>query len=412
MKISIVPQGEGGLGGTLLEPTETYDPLQPFGVDRAFFSLLAQGLEGNGHEVGTVDQLGVDEADAVFFVGLRSGLSHYLQAVEQSDRPLLFYYTREPPVYSPIHSEKRLVKLRDCFDRIFTWNDGLSGVDGIETVHWPISESQLERPDHDRTLPFDDHPLFTNVSSMTSSSHPEELYSERKRIVEYYEANHPDEFSLYGRGWGRDPTATDICAGRWQIPEYEVYQGPIDDKAAGYRSHRFALCFENMTGVDGWISEKIFDVFAAGRIPVYWGASNVTEYIPSSTFVDYRDFGSPADLHEHLTSIDEAEYRKYLDAIDEFLEEAADPFRASAVATDVRESILEVADSDAEGRRRDIDPSFVRELADRNVFREITYANVAAESARAFVDPPAGVTRGDIVRMLGHVAYGKLRSGP
>ena len=45
-----------------------------------------------------------------------------------------------------------------------------------------------------------------------------------------------------------------------------------------------------MRDVLGYITEKIFDSFAAWCVPVYWGASNVTDYIPEGCFIDRRKF--------------------------------------------------------------------------------------------------------------------------
>ena len=46
------------------------------------------------------------------------------------------------------------------------------------------------------------------------------------------------------------------------------------------------------------VSEKIFDCFAAGNVPIYWGASNVTDYIPEDCFIDMRSFSSFEELYQ------------------------------------------------------------------------------------------------------------------
>lgn len=96
-----------------------------------------------------------------------------------------------------------------------------------------------------------------------------------------------------------------------------------DSKAEVYKQHRFALCFENMTGIDGYVTEKIFDCFRSGIVPIYWGAEDITDYVPPETFVDYRKFGSPESLHGYIRSIDRTEYMEYVNAAKQFL--ASDP---------------------------------------------------------------------------------------
>ncbi len=45
-----------------------------------------------------------------------------------------------------------------------------------------------------------------------------------------------------------------------------------------------------MKNKPGYITEKIWDSFKARSIPIYWGASNIEEYIPINTFIDFRKF--------------------------------------------------------------------------------------------------------------------------
>ena len=48
----------------------------------------------------------------------------------------------------------------------------------------------------------------------------------------------------------------------------------------------FAICYENARDIPGYITEKIFDCFFAGCVPIYWGgAPNVTDHIPANTFI-------------------------------------------------------------------------------------------------------------------------------
>ena len=39
------------------------------------------------------------------------------------------------------------------------------------------------------------------INSNKSNNHVNDLYGERKRIVNWFENNHPDKFDLYGYGW-------------------------------------------------------------------------------------------------------------------------------------------------------------------------------------------------------------------
>jgi hypothetical protein len=53
-----------------------------------------------------------------------------------------------------------------------------------------------------------------------------------------------------------------------------------------YSQYKFIICFEN-SQTPGYVTEKIFNVFAAGSVAVYDGAPNITDYINSGTFIQY-----------------------------------------------------------------------------------------------------------------------------
>ena len=66
---------------------------------------------------------------------------------------------------------------------------------------------------------------------------------------------------------------------------------------------KFALCMENFE-YPGYVTEKIVDVLSAGSIPLYWGAPDIGDFIPSDVFVDLRAFANVDDLVAHLVEMD------------------------------------------------------------------------------------------------------------
>ena len=97
-------------------------------------------------------------------------------------------------------------------------------------------------------------------------------------------------------------------------------KGWVDDKIQTLKEYKFCICYENMKEVKGYITEKIFDAFAAGSVPVYWGASNVTDYIPEKAFVDRRKFGSDEEVYHFLKKMTKEEYDQMLNAAELFLQ--------------------------------------------------------------------------------------------
>lgn len=66
------------------------------------------------------------------------------------------------------------------------------------------------------------------------------------------------------------------CAGRWHNNTDELQTLYADDKRAYVHEFRFNICPENSNRF-GYVTEKIFDAFRAGSIPIYYGSDNRPE---------------------------------------------------------------------------------------------------------------------------------------
>ncbi len=98
----------------------------------------------------------------------------------------------------------------------------------------------------------------------------------------------------------------------WNNKEHHCYGGCIKDKSEVYHRFKFALCYENIEGLSGYITEKIFDCLVNGVVPVYAGAPDIEEYIPSGAFIRLRDFDNYDQLYEYISSMSEYRYSEYL----------------------------------------------------------------------------------------------------
>jgi len=54
-------------------------------------------------------------------------------------------------------------------------------------------------------------------------------------------------------------------------------------------------------------------------VPIYYGAENITEYIPKECFIDFRDFANYEELYQFLKNISEKDYRRYLEAVKDYI---------------------------------------------------------------------------------------------
>ena len=67
------------------------------------------------------------------------------------------------------------------------------------------------------------------------------------------------------------------------------------------------------------ITEKIFDCFINGIVPIYFGSKNIHNKIPSDTFIDYRKFKNVNEMFKFISKIDEKTFQIYQDNIYNFL---------------------------------------------------------------------------------------------
>lgn len=203
------------------------------------------------------------------------------------------------------------------FKKIFTWND--SWVDGKKYIkyYWPNKIPKNLHLDVSKK-----NKLCTMIVAHKFKSHSLELYTERIKAIRWFEQNHPEDFDLYGMGWDKHYFRGALSRlNRFEIltrllkPKYPSYKGSVKSKRETLQGYRFAICYENGRDIPGYITEKIFDCFFAGCVPIYWGAPNVTEHIPSDTFIDKRNFKSYEQLYNYLKNMPDKEYADYLQAI-------------------------------------------------------------------------------------------------
>lgn len=201
-----------------------------------------------------------------------------------------------------VKAESYSKKLHSLFPIIFTWDDSLVDHKKFFKFFLPIPE-QVPAPQ----VEFDKKKLLVNISMNKTSSYSQELYSARRDTILFFDQCYPSDFDLYGVGWEN------------HVVNLRCYRGQIRNKKDVLPNYKFCLAYENMNGARGYVTEKIFDAMRNNTVPVYWGASNITDYVDKETFIDRREFKSDAELAQYLLSISENEYEKYIDSIKSYL---------------------------------------------------------------------------------------------
>ncbi len=165
-----------------------------------------------------------------------------------------------------------------------------------------------------------------------------DLYRERVKAVEHFSPR--DDFHLYGHGWKE---FMERNGGGSAAAVKKAWRGPVPDKVAALSGYRFSVCFEN-SRFPGYVTEKIFDCFFAGTIPVYLGAPDIADFVPEGTFIDFSSLGSFREMEKRLDGFTEAEGLRMLDRTRAFLaSEGFDRFHESRFAASLVEAFRDVA---------------------------------------------------------------------
>lgn len=90
--------------------------------------------------------------------------------------------------------------------------------------------------------------------------------------------------------------------------------GPVVDAAEFLAQYEYALVIENELT---YVSEKIFNAFQAGRLPIYIGPNTDLLDLPSNTYIRFS--GSPSELPMFLQTLKPALKNQVLDNIENWL---------------------------------------------------------------------------------------------
>lgn len=324
------------------------DPSSPIGDNLMYpFFYLGKELKKLGHHASTVDTQPLKNFDAVVFMDFPGFGNKYFTYARRHRMNNLYLLALESPLIQP---DNYRPKNHAWFKKIFTWDDTV--ID--HKKYFKINYSH-QMPKEFDFVAGGDKTLCALIASNKSVNRQQELYSERIRAIRWFEANHPKDFDLYGNGWDRHQfqgTLLGVNIARLNRltfltklfrPHYPSYQGSVASKHETYKKYKFSICYENAEGFLGYITEKIFDCFLAGCVPVYLGANNIADHIPKNTFIDKRNFTTYAKLYDYLAKMPPQEYRAYVQAIKNFLpSKQAHPFSAEYFAdTLIKEIVYE-----------------------------------------------------------------------
>jgi hypothetical protein len=266
----------------------------------------------------------------------------YEHLAQRDDVILSSYHIWEAPVlidWLPGDQFNRLEAIAASFNRVYA----VPTLDSIRTVVSNI-------PEHTRIIkgfvhqPYSDvmpalwsrrkrKPLVLIANYNLAPSRLPEYYSERVRAVGHFARL--NTIDLYGRGWdlaaeaGLLGTLNSAIRKKTYVGDLVTFRyrreianswmgGGVSDKLAALSQYDYCICYES-SGFDGFVTEKIFDAFVAGTIPIYYGAPDIYEYIPRDCFIDFRAFHDYLELSRFLMDMTEMKRTQYRTAARDFL---------------------------------------------------------------------------------------------
>lgn len=202
-------------------------------------------------------------------------------------------------------------RLYDYYNKVLTWEE--AKINGKNILRFFFPTPTLKVIDH--TVDFNQKKLCMLASTFRKGNG----YDYRRSIVNFFNKYYPNDLDLYGNSW---PKHLRIYKGHIPKNQLVVHEDMVCSQQYAInciRNYKFSFCIENINA-DGWITERIFDTFLAGSVPIYLGAPNIEEYIPADCFIDLRKFKDHNELYMFLRSITKEQYEEYLNRIRKYLE--------------------------------------------------------------------------------------------
>jgi len=301
------------------------------------FVYLGQYLKELGHDVATIDTAPLESFDAVVFLDYPTKLNSYFRQLLKNGKIPIYLIIFESPDLRPDNWNR---SNHAPFQKVFTWNTAVA--DGKKYIRFDLPR---KLPEFSAYAPSIAKKFCCQIASQKYSWGAEELYSERIRVIRWFERNHPDEFDLYGQRWDRfffqrklsavNPILSALYKKFPWLPRQNIFpsaRGPVKSKREILRQYKFSICYENV-GYPNGITEKMSDAMFAGSVPIYLGDPEVTKVVPPEAFIDKRNFPDYDLLYRHLKGMSETEYEGYRQAIHKFIySDAVKPWGAQALA--------------------------------------------------------------------------------
>jgi hypothetical protein len=248
--------------------------------------------------------------------------SEYKKMISFDNIVLKGFLIMEPPLVAP-KIYRNLPEISRCFDKVYlnnTSGDGYSLDDVIltrlEKFYWPQPYGTTVEPQWSNVAR--ENKIVVIAGNHNPKFRRPEYYS--KRIEAISTLSKYNCIDLYGRGWLDKFSKRSAWIPYWKNYKniISTYKGSCESKIETLSKYNFCLCLEN-SPMEGYITEKIFDCFYAGTIPLYLGAPDIADYINPDSYIDLRNYGSWDDMWNDIKTMSNDKLTQMRNSGKEFL---------------------------------------------------------------------------------------------
>ena len=163
---------------------------------------------------------------------------------------------------------------------------------------------------------------------------PKSIYNKRVDVINYVTSNLAlnEKFKLYGLSWNKRAVWSNVFSMSMSKIKYfnklfmtkkylNIWQGFNAEKKSILLNSKFNFCYENVDGLNGYISEKLLDALSCYTVPVYYSSFDIKNIIPEDLYFDARKYPNIESLFADLAVFDNKSYDIWKEKVKEILPE-------------------------------------------------------------------------------------------
>ncbi len=251
--------------------------------ERSYFNNFSYRAEAKGWKLVQIrDHFSIDEIDCVF----ASNYAKYIDKVHNYNiYDKIIKNDKIKKISAIFEAPSRRPDLWDYtkwFDFCISFNKKPEKHCQCEHIESPypynFSENKCDY------LEWNSRDTLVWVSSNNWFRGSDSLSQRRLQDFNYYSKRLSGKIALYGKGWDiKSPSlygpfpVIGIFHNRKNKKYYnnisQYWLGQVENKSETISNYKFCFSYENTDDYPGYVTEKVFDAWIAGCIPVYWGDS-------------------------------------------------------------------------------------------------------------------------------------------